>query len=571
MKNRLRLASGLILFAFVVSHLLNHVFGLISVHAMNQATGLFLWLWRTPAGTALLTLAVLVHVAVALHTVYMRRTLRMPVWESLQMGLGLLIPVLLIEHVLATRVAELVFGTHPDYRMVLVYYSMVSPLDGGLQATLLLVAWGHACIGLHFWLRMKRLYRPLMPYALALAVMVPTLALAGFVSAGVEVQRNAARWPHYVERSFTNAHMTDSTKSSIETGAAYARVGFAGLVLLILGARTVRDLSRRWRRLPRVTVHNHPNALIVRPGATVLETLRVAGIPIASVCGGRARCSTCRIRIKSNRGDLPAAEAVPRPEPLEAAVLARIDAPPGVRLACQLRPAADLHVTPLLPPTLAAASAFRTPAYVHGQEREIAILFADLRGFTHLASTRLPYDVVYVLNQYFAASGRAIEAAGGHLDKFIGDGIMALFGIESGPAEGARQALDAAARIAAGVDAINHSLQVDLPEPLRIGVGIHLGPVIVGEMGYGRTKSITAIGDAVNTASRLEGLTKQFGVELVISEEVAARAGLDLSAYPLQETSIRGKDGAMQVRAIERAQDLTTLSLRPDDAGQAAA
>jgi adenylate cyclase len=205
---------------------------------------------------------------------------------------------------------------------------------------------------------------------------------------------------------------------------------------------------------------------------------------------------------------------------------------------------------------------------VQGSEREIAILFADIRGFTALAEGRLPYDVVFVLNRYFSAMGRAIESAGGRVDKFIGDGVMALFGIESGPQTGCREALAAARLMSERLGELSLSLQVELDRPLRIGIGIHCGPVIVGEMGYGKAAAITAIGDAVNTASRLEGLTKEYDCELVISEEIIERAGLDLSEFPRHEIEIRGKREMLAVRTLARAADLPVPgagSIRPSE------
>ncbi len=186
---------------------------------------------------------------------------------------------------------------------------------------------------------------------------------------------------------------------------------------------------------------------------------------------------------------------------------------------------------------------------MQGSEREIAILFADIRGFTALAEGRLPYDVVFVLNRYFSAMGRAIESAGGRVDKFIGDGVMALFGIESGAQAGCREALAAARLMSERLAELNSSLRAELDRPLRIGIGIHCGPVIVGEMGYGNAAAITAIGDAVNTASRLEALTKDYDCELVVSDETVARAGLDFSRIstsrdrdPRQAGDARGHD-----------------------------
>src|SRR6185312_14551570 len=167
----------------------------------------------------------------------------------------------------------------------------------------------------------------------------------------------------------------------------------------------------------------------------------------------------------------------------------------------QLRPHGDLRVTPLLPATAQARDGFRRPGYLQGAEREIAILFADLRSFTQLSEQKLPYDLVFLLNRYFAEMGHAVEAAGGRVDKFIGDGVMALFGIDDGVEAGCRAALEAARLMSLRLAELNSVMVHDLDAPLRIGIGIHEGPAIVGEMGWGRTVSLTAVGDSVNTAS----------------------------------------------------------------------
>jgi adenylate cyclase len=164
--------------------------------------------------------------------------------------------------------------------------------------------------------------------------------------------------------------------------------------------------------------------------------------------------------------------------------------------------------------------------------------------------------VVFVLNRYFAATGAAVEAAGGRVDKFIGDGVMALFGIEAGPEAGASQALAAARGMAAGLEELNRALAHELPEPFRIGIGVHLGPVIVGEMGWGRATQLTAIGDAANTASRLEGLTKDFGVQLVASDDLARRAGLADGLFETREVEVRGRTTALRVHLVPSALDL---------------
>src|SRR5262249_59060685 len=165
-----------------------------------------------------------------------------------------------------------------------------------------------------------------------------------------------------------------------------------------------------------------------------------------------------------------------------------------------------------------------------GEERESAVLFADLRGFTRLAERKLPYDVVFFLNRYFEAVGRAIAEAGGIANQYTGDGVMALFGVASSPERACRQALQASGAMIARVEDLGRSFSAELGEPLRLGVGIHTGPAVVGEMGYGETRYLTAVGDTVHVASRLEALTKEDHCDLVVSGQVMTRAGVDARA-----------------------------------------
>ena len=288
----------------------------------------------------------------------------------------------------------------------------------------------------------------------------------------------------------------------------------------------------------------------VQPGTSLLDASQINAIPHAAVCGGRGRCSTCRVRVVSG------AAALPPPSAQERRVLERIGAPSMVRLACQTRPTADLSIMPLLPPGASAQAGHRRPAFLTGEEREIVVLFADLRDFTGFAEHRLPYDVVFVLNRYFAHMGEAVRTAGGHLDKFTGDGVMALFGIDVSPDRAALQALDAARRMVASLADLNTMLEADLDTPLRMGIGLHAGPAIIGEMGYGEATSLTAVGDTVNTASRLEAMTKEYGAEIVVSETVADLAGVDLGAFPSHDIEVRGRKETVCARIIKSALDL---------------
>jgi len=332
---------------------------------------------------------------------------------------------------------------------------------------------------------------------------------------------------------------------------------YALAVLLTLIARVGRDLAERRRRI-RIT-YPAGRAVQAPRGFSVLEASRFAAIPHASVCGGRGRCSTCRIRVTQGLSKQPP------PSAAEQRVLDRVGAPPNVRLACQLRPAEDLAVTPLVPATARASEGYDQPSYLAGQERSVAILFADLRTFTRIAEQKLPYDLVFLLNSYFETVGESIARAGGVVDKFIGDGVMALFGIESGPEAGCRQALAAAARMVEQVKVLSETLAGELAEPLKIGIGIHCGPAVVGRMGYGSTIHLTAIGDTVNVASRLQDLTKEYACSLVISEEVGKQAGLDVAGLPRHAITVRNRREALAIFVID---DLGKLVFAGETVGE---
>jgi adenylate cyclase len=518
-------------------------------------------IWTNRPAQLLLYSSFLVHYTLALYALWQRRTLRLRLSELSQIVLGFGIPLLLVRHAVATRISDSFFHTDVGYYAYLLWvYFVRSPDHGFVQMLVLVVAWGHAMIGLHFWLRVRPWYPRLQPAALVIAVLVPVLSLLGAIEAGRQVIALAAD-PGWTHEAFARMTLpSPETQRALETITDILSWFFAGVVAAVLLARLAR---RAWRRRHGLVRIGYPDGRVVEvtPGTSVLEASRLAGIPHASVCGGRGRCSTCRVRV---RGEI---RSIDPPTDDELRVLRRIGANSNVRLACQLRPRGAVEVTPLLPPFAHAADGRRRVDLVQGSEREIAIMFVDIRGFTALSEGRLPYDVVFVLNRYFAAMGRAIEAAGGHVDKFIGDGVMALFGIERGAQAGCREALAAARLMSERLPELNASMRAEFDRPLRIGIGIHCGPTIVGEMGYGNAAAITAIGDAVNTASRLESLTKNFACELVVSEEAVSRAGLDFSAFPQREMEIRGKREMLAVRTLVSATELPA-ALLPTSTGR---
>jgi adenylate cyclase len=530
---RARTVTGLVMFTFVATHLVNHSLGLISLSAMEAGRLVFLAFWRNPVGEALLLGSVVVHVLLAGWSIYLRRQLRMPLWEALQLALGVCIPVLLVNHVVGTHIAHELYGFQDSYTVLVLVFWELKPGIGLSQAALLLVAWAHGCMGVHYWLRMQPWYSRLGMVLYTFVILLPVLALLGFAQAGRFVSALAAD-PAWVRETFGNARMPDAlAAAALRQIGDGIRLALGVLLGVVLVARALRQLHERSRSV-RIT---YPGARVasVPVGFSILEASRQERIPHASVCGGRGRCSTCRVRILAGGGPLPA------PGPAEARVLARLHAGDDVRLACQLRPQHDLSVVPLVPPSVEPVESLATPGIMAGRERDICVMFADLRGFTQIAEKRLPYDVVFLLNRYFEAVGGAIESAGGIPNQFTGDGIMALFGVESGPEEGARQAITAARAMHRAIDELSADLHEVLPAPLRLGIGIHCGPAVVGHMGRGAAAYLTAVGDTVNTASRLQDQTKEFACELVLSEQVAGRAALDMAGFRREDIAVRNR------------------------------
>jgi adenylate cyclase len=544
---RVRLGAGLVLLTYVILHFSNHALGIISLDAMAAGRWWFLALWRSPLGTLALYGAIVVHGVLALWLLYERRTLRMPAWEATQYALGLILPALLVVHVVGTRIAWWRLGADDPYTRIVLALWVLAPEYGARQTLALLLAWVHACIGVHFWLRFRPWYPRARALLFAVALLLPTLALLGFVAAGREVAA-LARTPGWVATTLAAANApTGAEAARLVTIRETFLTAYLVALLAVLLARGIRRLVER-RRAVRIT---YPSGRIVAVphGFTILEASRMADIPHASVCGGRGRCSTCRVRIVQGLAELaPASEA-------ERRVLARVGAAPDVRLACQTRPTRDVAVDPLLAPSVAPTDAFATDVR-QGHEQELTVLFADLRGFTRMAEHKLPYDVVFFLNRYFETVGTAITSAGGVTNQFTGDGVMALFGIEAGPAVGSRQALAAARAMVAGMAALSEELAGDLPAPMRLGIGIHTGPAVVGRMGWGESFYLTAVGDTVHVAARLEQATKDYRAELVLSEEVARYAAVDLSAFPRHDLEVHNRAGRVGVRVITQVAHL---------------
>jgi adenylate cyclase len=551
---RLRLVSGVVLFSFALTHFLNHALGLVSIDAMQEVQQ---WRWtvtRSWPGTILLLAALLTHASLGLYKLAGRATLRLPRWELTQIALGLMIPFFLLPHIVNTRIAHVYFDVNDIYVYEL---ARLWPASAVIQSLLLVIVWVHGCMGIHFWLRLYSPYRRAFPILLTIAVVIPLAALGGFVVAGSNVA-NAIEVPSVL------ATLKETTRwPGTAAGETLAwlrnlvRIEFAAVLAVVAGALAWTYLARLAG--PRVTVaYTAGPSIRVPQGPTLLEISRMARIPHASVCGGRARCSTCRVRVERGSYDLPP------PVFPESVTLGSIGAPPNVRLACQIRPEHYLIVTRLLKADTTGPEGVEIEeANSAGVEKTLAVMFVDLRDFTRLSEKRLPFDIVYILNEFFGVVGEAITRHGGWIDKFLGDGLLAVFGQRDGVEAGCRQALRTARDIDLALDGINAKLEAELGHPLAVGIGIDAGPLLVGRIGYGENVDFTVVGNPVNVASRLEALTKEKGMQVMLSGEVARQAGWHPDASVVMQAEVRGVAAPLEVIGIGRGRDLPADVLAP--------
>jgi adenylate cyclase len=290
--------------------------------------------------------------------------------------------------------------------------------------------------------------------------------------------------------------------------------------------------------MPTVEFDRERSVEVEDTGLTVLEIARAAGIPHASACGGGGRCSTCRVLV------LEHPENLTPPNEVEQRLARAKGFDATIRAACQVRVTGPVKLRRLVLDEDDVKLASRGTEQTIGRDRQLAVLFSDIRDFTSFTERALPYDVVHILSRYFLHMGEPVLRHGGYIDKYMGDGIMALFGLERRTAaEACRDAVGAGLDMLGALAEFNAYLRRHFDTEFRMGVGIHFGPVIVGEMGHPHKAPFTAIGDAVNLASRVESATKQLGAPLLVTAAVRQLLG-EQAAYGRQaRVNLKGKSG----------------------------
>ena len=422
---QVRLACGLVLFAYLVSHFLNHALGNISMDALAAGVYYHTLFWQFLPVAIVFYAAALVHTGLGIWALYERRQFRWKAIEPLQLVLGLSIPALIIAHIVGVRLGQTLFGHEKLYPQVFYAYWVAWPYKMWLMFAVLLIAWIHGCIGLYFWLRMKAFYKRAAPFLLAAAVLIPTLAMLGLYQGGRSVVARQRQ------------RRMEGRKSFAAPGRHCRRAGRAGRHRRLFPDRLSRPDrtgaagARRARadRAPRR--HDQP---VLRQRQ---DDSRAEGPERARSEPAQQRPACQRLRRPRPLLDLPhsrdrrlrvVAGTVASARPSCSTASARPI--PSIRLACQLRPTDRPVVLPALH-AAARCRPMRTPRSRHriGQERYLVSMFVDMRGSTRLAENRLPFDTVFIVNRFLGAVSQAVIECGGQPNQFVGDGQLALFGL----------------------------------------------------------------------------------------------------------------------------------------------
>lgn len=534
---RSRTISGCILFFYVFTHLLNHSLGLISLDTMEQGRAIFLRFWRHDVLFYVLYGALSIHFLLGVYALARRRSFRMSRKEWIRNSCAVLIPFFLASHLSITLWGSRFLGLNDSYAFMIISTYIFDPFGYIILGLMLMLVWTHGSIGIIGLIEFREFYSKLRGLFQGLILGLPLIAYGGYIRASIELSEASQSNPITILELISNSNFTAEIGEKIVSLSDLLQfLVYPILLSLFVAFYFIRNLLEKRFNSIQVQYTDGTNINVSR-GSSLLEASHKAGRYHESVCGGRGRCTTCRVRVTSSLGELP------KPNKIEQSVINRLNFDQSLRLACQLRPETDIEINPLIKLVNHDKQnlRFSNQENLSGIEKETVIMFCDLRGFTRLSDGKMPFDVVFILNKYFKLVTDAVEENKGRIDKFIGDGVMAIFDKDTTISKNCKNALKGAAMITTYLNELNDELSTDDIEPLRLGIGIHSGNAIIGKMGYGEASTDTAIGDTVNVASRLEQLTKDYSCQLMFSSIVAENAELDKTKLNSVKTKIRGK------------------------------
>jgi adenylate cyclase len=305
-------------------------------------------------------------------------------------------------------------------------------------------------------------------------------------------------------------------------------------------------------------------AVPVAEGKSLLEASIVEGIPLMHLCGGLARCSTCRVLV------LEGAAALAPPTEPERRLKERMLFPLNVRLACQTRVKGDgAKVVRILRNesdiNLYVGTEAGHATQQIGQEMELVMFFLDIRNFTFFVETHLAFDVIHIVRKLFIAFHAIIDGHGGRVIETAGDGMYAVFGLRTGLAPGAKAALEAGYAILAELERLNDTYFKEyFCQTVAIGIGIHAGKAIKGNIRLGHDNHMVVMGHAVNIAARLQNATKELNNSFIISDAVYQLLPTPPAQFRKTSVALRGVSGPLRVYLLGEPYSETILARRPE-------
>ncbi|MFC1665109.1 2Fe-2S iron-sulfur cluster-binding protein [Pseudomonadota bacterium] len=529
----IRIVTGLVIYVYVTTHLLNLSLGLVSLEQMESWRPVIMAPWQSMVGVVLLYGSLLTHMCLGFEALYHRRTLRMSSFDTIQLVLALLLPPLVVIHVLGSRVVSTMVDFQPTYSWILMIYWKWTPVAGLRQVGVVLAAWIHGCMGLYYWMRLKSWWPRASLLLYPAAFIIPVLALLGFVEAGKEILI-LAKDPQWLASLRSSAASIDK-----ETTAGLYQLEKVLLISYVVILSMV--LSARWFRLLRIRAVESENSTKISyingptvtsiPGLSILEISRANALPHASVCGGRGRCATCRVRIKHGAEYLSPAQAD------ELKLLEKVGAAVDVRLACQATVIAGSMTVHRLLPAPRESQVVNLLDYVSGEEQQVIVMSISCLGIAEiLDNSGLPSPSV--LDQYIGDCIDGIQAESGQLVSADASSVVASFHSETSLSNFAEAAYKIAGNAIESFNQIKKQLQqqviLDSTNVIRLDITLHVGRAILPKLEVLNVAS-KVVGEAIDELNRLREIKRTSSV--LLSDDFATLLDLNTDGWKSIELS----------------------------------
>jgi adenylate cyclase len=306
--------------------------------------------------------------------------------------------------------------------------------------------------------------------------------------------------------------------------------------------------TRKTSGLHKIHIFKEQKRINCPEHSTILEATLEANINHTHTCGGRAKCSTCRVSI------LKGIENCNSRNDAEQQIADKLNFPKDIRLACQTKIVGDISIRKMVSDKFDEDIIFEQftndSDIALGSQQELTIVFTDIVNYTSFAEKFPPYDVVHVLNRYYRIMNTIITDNDGIISDVAGDGILAVFGIDKKCNNSVLDAIKAIEAMKEKLEIFNLYLKDNFNIQFGIRAGVHYGNVIIGPIDTGEMKKMAVIGDNVNYASRIEYANKEFGTKLLLSEEAYQRVRSKYPKHNSFEATLKGKTGQYKLYEI---------------------